>query len=220
MKNLSGTLFDHRLESLEGRALLSGAMPGAADWGALAHAGAAVVADAGFLNAASESSATRHDGATDDGAMYDFGGAWGTQALSERVVQQVDLDGGAVDQDPGGSMRRITPADVSTVVRMDFGHAAEFTGAAPVLTWNMDPVVVDGPAVDDAADGPIVNAPAVEVVAPPQPAQPEQPAAAIAVAASAGAPGIQWIEIPGTSSKVIHGAAVEQVVIASTFVGH
>lgn len=217
MKNLSGTLFDHRLESLEGRALLSGAMPGAADGGAIAHDGAVVVADAGFLNAASEATDTRRDGATDDGAMYDFGGAWGTQALSAREVQRVDLDGGAVDQDPGGSMRRITPADVSTVVRMDFGHAAEFTGAAPVLTWNMDPVVVDGPAVDEAADAPIVNAPVVEVVAPPQPAQ---PAAAIAVAASAGAPGIQWIEIPGTSSKAIHGAAVEQVVIASTFVGH
>ena len=218
MKNLSGTSFDHRLESLEGRSLLSGAPADAGGGAAPSHEAAVVVADAGFLNAASDASDAKKDTTTDDSAMLDFGGAWGTQAAGQQVQQQVDLSGWAVDQDPGGSMPRITPADVSTVVRANFGHAAAFTGAAPVITFNSDPVVVDGPAADAPADAPIVNAPVTEVVAPPQP---PLPAAPIAIAASASPAGIEWIEIPGTTSRTAHGASIaEQVVIASTFVAH
>jgi hypothetical protein len=110
-------------------------------------------------------------------------------------------------------MPRITPTDVSTVVRADFGHAAEFTGAAPVITFNSTPVTVNGPALEDPADAPIVNAPVVEVGAPDQPGAPAVAPASVAA--------IEWIEIPGVTTKTVRvPAIVDQVVIASTFVGH
>ncbi len=222
MKNLSGTSFDHRLESLEGRSLLSAGASDAAAAPAPAHEVVAIVADAGFLNAASDASDPKgHAQTTGDAEMYDFGGAWGTQAAGQQVQAPIDLGGGAVDQDPGGSMPRTAPSDLSTVVQADFGHAAPYNGAVPVITYNTDPVMVDGPAIDAPVDAPVnapvVNAPMAEVAAPVQPAAPIAVVPPVSVSVTA----MEWIEIPGMKSKTVPGSTiVDQVVIASTFVSH
>jgi hypothetical protein len=214
MKNLTGW-YDHRLESLEGRSMLSGSPIQAP--AAPAHEAAAVVADAGFLNAASDASAAQTKASTNDADMYDFGGAWGTQALGMQVrSMNVDLDNGAVDQEPGGPSRRVTPADLSTLVPATYARAADYNGAAPVITANMDPVAADSPVAEEPEAAPVVTAP---VVTPPAPvAQPQAPQA-IALAAPTGDVQISWLDVSGGAKKKADGVGpVDQVVIASTFI--
>lgn len=206
MKNFNGS-YDHRLETLEGRSLLSAAPD--VGLGAAAHE-QVVVADASFLNASSDPAAPETAASVNDADMYDFGGAWGTQALGTEVHVNVDLDGGAVDQDPGGSVRRITPADLMGVVTQTYGRAAEYQGGEVVITSNTDPVAADGPEADENEPAPIVTAPTEQtpvVIAAPE---------AISAAASGGS-SIVWLEVPGAEKKTSGVVVTENVVIVSTF---
>ena len=207
MKNFNGS-FDHRLETLEARSLLSAAPD--AMLGAPAHE-QVVVADASFLNASSDPAAPETAAATNDADVYDFGGAWGTQALGSEVHANADLDGGAVDQEPGGSMRHLTPASLSSVAPKTYGRAAEYQGGEVVITSNMDPVAADSPEAEVNEPAPIVTVPAEQtpvVVAAPE---------AISVAASTGSSSIVWLDAHGTAKKTDGVVVTDNVVIVSSF---
>ncbi len=206
MKNFNGS-YDHSLETLEGRSLMSAAPD--AGLPAISHE-QVVVADASFLNASSDPATPETAASTNDADMYDLGGAWGTQALGIHE-QAVDLDNGAIDQDPGGSMRRITPADLSTVVPATYGRAAEYQGGGAIITSNLGPVAADSPESEDLEPAPIVTVPTEQasvVIAAPE---------AISVAPVAGGSTIVWLEIPGQAKKADATGVAQEVVIVSTF---
>ena len=206
MKNFNGS-YDHRLEMLEGRSLLS-ACPDAGL--PVISQEQVVVADASFLNASSDPATPETAASSNDADMYDFGGAWGTQAMGIHE-QAVDLDNGAIDQDPGGSVRRVTPSDLSTVVPATYGRAAEYQGGGAIITSNLDPVAADSPEAEDLEPAPIVTVPneqAPVVVAAPE---------AISVAPAAGGSPIVWLEIPGAAKKADSTGVAQEVVIVSTF---
>ncbi len=207
MKNFHGT-FDHRLETLESRSLLSAAPD--AMLGAPTHE-QVVVADATFLNASSDPAAPETAAATNDADVYDFGGGWGTQALGNEVHANVDLDGGAVDQEPGGSMRYPMLTDVSNAAPKTYGRAADYQGGEVVITSNMDPVAADSPEAEVNEPAPIATVPAEQtpvVVTAPE---------AISVAVSTGSSSIVWLDAHGVAKKVDGASATENVVIASSF---
>lgn len=206
MKNFNGS-YDHRLETLEGRSLLSAAPD--AGLPVISHE-QVVVADSAFLNVSSDPATPETATSVNDADMYDFGGAWGTQALGIHE-QAVDLDNGAIDQDPGGSMRRITPADLSTVVPVTYGRAAEYQGGGAIITSNLDPVAADSPEAEGLEPAPIVTVPTEQppvVVAAPE---------ALSVAPVGGGFTITWLEIPGQTKKADANDAAQEVVIVSTF---
>jgi hypothetical protein len=211
MSKNRATQIDHRLETLESRSLLSAGvndqMPDAAGQPA-----DVVVADEGFLNGASDSSAQPDNSAgvdLGDAAMYDFGSAAGAD---QTPATYVDLGGWAVDQDPGHPMMGRTPADVAGVVVQNFGHAADYAGQTPVITQNDAPVGADEPMATEAADASGAGLAAGE--------SPTQSPLAITVADPSGEPGIVWLEVSDAGLKTAKlGAIAEQVVIASTFVG-
>lgn len=206
MKNFNGSQ-DHRLETLEGRSLLSGVLEAGPDGATHEHV---IVADTDFLNAPSDPATPETAGATYDADAYDFGGAWGTQAMG---IQEhaVDLDNGAVDQEPGGPTRRITPADLSTLVPPTYGRAAEYDGGEAVITSSLDPVAADAPVVEAPEDVPAVTVP---VQPPAVVSAPE----AITVAATSGGSTIVWLELPGAAKKTDGSVVADSVVIVSTFI--
>lgn len=206
MKNFNGS-YDHRLETLEGRSLLSAAPD--AGLSVISHE-QVVVADASFLNASSYPAIAETAASNSDADMYDFGGAWGTQALGMQVQANVDLDGGAIDQDPGGSVRRITPADLLGVVTQTYGRAAEYQGGEVVITSNTDPVAADSPEAEENSPAPIMTVPTEQT--PDVSAAPE----AISIASSGGS-SIVWLEVPGAEKKADGVVVTDNVVIVSTF---
>jgi hypothetical protein len=220
MQISSGTWFDHRLEALEPRSLLSAASNAAPASPVVGHA-QVVIADADFLNAGSDAADTSPAGSENDADMYDFdssGRSPATQAMSAVVTQSVGIDDGSVAQDGDRPMWSRTPSDVSTLATPTWGRPAEYNGAEPVITANDAPVMIDVPEIDTPADAPVAGgataAPVVEAVHAPAPMhQPE----AITVASPSGESSFVWLESGVTKAKST--TAAEQVVIVSSYVG-
>lgn len=188
--------FDHRLEALDARMVLSAeGMPlPAAD-------ARVVVADEAFLNGASD--------ATDEGGE-DATGDIAQAAASTAVVN----DGGWYGEDPGHPGMGFRPVEVAPT----YGRAGEYAGEAPLLTeedFLIDVPELTAPTEEQvvSADAPLPEAPAAPVVA--------EPVVSGSIVPQAEAPGIYWIEAPvaGVEDGVA-AVATAHVVIVSTFVGN
>jgi hypothetical protein len=203
--------FDHRLESLEGRMVLSaeaGAAPAPAAPSTSDHQ--VLVADEAFLSAGSDQSAPAAN-STNDADMYDLGGAWGSKAAAAQTTS-TNFDDGAVDQ-MGDRPRAINPADLTTNVLPTYGNPAEY---APIPAgWELAPEA-DAPATPSAitsTPAPIVNAPETPALAADQ-----TPVVIATTNAAAADTSFVWIESSDSWLLTTKAKAAELVVIQNTFV--